>query len=95
MSGSDDEQILNQIIQGKRHLLIKDYYSASQSFEKVCQLLDNKFGKGADECADAYLNYGISLLELARLETGASDGLVNAKSIYFYYLKSFFHYHLN
>lgn len=80
MADSVQSEVFNQTIQGKRHLLIKDYYSAVQSFEKVCQLLDELYGKGADECGDAYLNYGVSLLELARQETGASEGLVNANS---------------
>ena len=80
MAENCDQEAVNQMIQGKRHLLIKDYYSAVQSFEKVCQLLDNKYGKCSDQCGDAYLNYGIALLELARQETGAQEGLVNAKS---------------
>lgn len=83
MAESVDQEAANQMIQGKRHLLIKDYNSAVQSFEKVCQLLDEKYGKGADECGDAYLNYGIALLELARQETGALEGLVNAASEYY------------
>ncbi|XP_015794949.1 histone-binding protein N1/N2 [Tetranychus urticae] len=79
MAENGEQEALNQMIQGKRHLLIKDYYSAAQSFEKVCQLLDTKYGKCSDQCGDAYLNYGIALLELARQETGANEGLVNAK----------------
>jgi len=39
--------------------------------------MDSKYGCGAKECGEAYLYYGSALLELARLETGALDGVIN------------------
>jgi len=39
--------------------------------------MDSKYGCGAKECGEAYLLYGSALLELARLETGALDGVIN------------------
>ncbi|RWS03341.1 protein HGV2-like protein [Dinothrombium tinctorium] len=69
----------NLLVQGKRHLLVCDYHSAVQSLEETCKILDQTYGKGADECGEAYLFYGIALLELSRQETGALDGVVNTK----------------
>lgn len=58
------------LAQGKRHLLIKDYTNAVSVLADACEKLSEIFGDGADECADAYFNYGRALLELAREETG-------------------------
>lgn len=46
------------LIQGKRHMLVQDYFSAVESFEKACQLLSAKYGDGASECGEALLQYG-------------------------------------
>jgi len=73
-----DAEALNCMAQGKRHLLVHDYSSAVLSLEEACKLYDSKYGISADECADAYLNYGHALLELHRQESGALDGLVEA-----------------
>ena len=74
-----DAEAMNCMAQGKRHLLVHDYNSAVQCLEEACKLYDSKYGISADECADAYLNYGYALLELHRQETGALDGLVDTK----------------
>lgn len=60
----------NHLVQGKRHLLVRDIPSASGSLAKACELLAAKYGEFATECGDAYLHYGIALLETARSETG-------------------------
>ncbi|RWS24607.1 Tetratricopeptide repeat containing protein 3-like protein [Leptotrombidium deliense] len=70
---------LHLLIQGKRHVLVSDFSSAVQSLGEACELLDATYGKEADECGEAYLFYGIALLELSRQETGALDGVVNVK----------------
>ncbi|XP_054161674.1 protein HGV2-like isoform X2 [Oppia nitens] len=64
---------------GKRHLLVEDYSSAVQDLQEACQLLDQRYGIGAEECGEAYLYYGSALLELARREDGLFDGTVQTK----------------
>ncbi|XP_034248067.1 nuclear autoantigenic sperm protein-like [Thrips palmi] len=59
-----------QLTQGRRHLLVKDYFSAVAALAKGCELLAQKFGDTAPELGDAYLTYGRALLELARSESG-------------------------
>ncbi|XP_053325120.1 nuclear autoantigenic sperm protein isoform X3 [Spea bombifrons] len=55
---------------GHRHLVMKDIRSAVAAFQEASGLLAKKYGDTADECADAFFSYGISLLELARMENG-------------------------
>lgn len=59
-----------QLVQGRRHMLVKDYFSAVAALAKGCELLAQKFGDTAPELGDAYLTYGRALLELARSESG-------------------------
>ena len=68
--------------QGKRHMIVLDYKSAVPSFEQACKLLDTCYGTSAPECGEAYLNYGIALFELSRLEEGIMDGVVNVESMF-------------
>lgn len=67
---------------GKRHMIVSDYYSAVPCFEKACQLLDSCYGVNAPECAEAYLNYGIALYELSRMEDGMFHGVVNVEGLF-------------
>lgn len=62
-----------QLVQGRRHLLVKDYFSAVAALAKGCELLAQKFGDTAPELGDAYLTYGRALLELARSESGVLE----------------------
>ncbi|KAM4721572.1 nuclear autoantigenic sperm protein isoform 2-T2 [Rhinophrynus dorsalis] len=55
---------------GHRHLVMKDVRSAVSAFQEASSLLAKKYGETADECADAFYSYGMSLLELARMENG-------------------------
>jgi len=64
------EEAFTHLAQGKRHLLVKDYNEAVSSFASACQLLSQLYGETANECGEAYFNYGIALLELARTENG-------------------------
>lgn len=73
------KEATNLFVQGKRSLLIHDYKSAVSSLEDACRLFDQIHGVSADECGDAYLQYGIALMELARQETGVLDGVVSAE----------------
>lgn len=64
------EEAFTHLAQGKRHLLVKDYNEAVSSFASACQLLSQLYGETANECGEAYFNYGVALLELARTESG-------------------------
>jgi len=64
------EEAFTHLAQGKRHLLVKDYNEAVSSFASACQLLSQLYGETANECGEAYFNYGIALLELSRTENG-------------------------
>jgi tetratricopeptide (TPR) repeat protein len=64
------EEAFTHLAQGKRHLLVQDYNEAVASFASACQLLSQLYGETANECGEAYFNYGIALLELARIESG-------------------------
>jgi len=64
------EEAFTHLAQGKRHLLVKDYNEAVSSFASACQLLSQLYGETANECGEAYFNYGMALLELARTENG-------------------------
>lgn len=71
-------EALNHLVQGKRHLVVQDITSAVNSLAEACRLLDACYGQMADECGDAYYNYGVALLELSRrgpgLLTNGKDG---------------------
>jgi tetratricopeptide (TPR) repeat protein len=67
---SNKEEAFTHLAQGKRHLLVKDYNEAVTSLASACQLLSQLYGDIANECGEAYFNYGIALLELARTESG-------------------------
>ena len=64
------EEAFTHLAQGKRHLLVKDYQEAVTSLGTACDLLSKLYGDLANECGEAYFNYGKALLELARSETG-------------------------
>lgn len=67
---TNKEEAFTHLAQGKRHLLVKDYNEAVTSFATACELLSQLYGEVANECGEAYFNYGIALLELARTESG-------------------------
>ncbi|PSN52394.1 hypothetical protein C0J52_03148 [Blattella germanica] len=64
------EEAFTHLAQGKRHLLVKDYEEAVTSLGLACTLLSKLYGEFANECGEAYFNYGKALLELARSENG-------------------------
>merc|ERR1712112_312471 len=61
---------VDHLLEGKRHLLVQDFPSASDSLARACRFLADKHGETANECADAYFHYGKTLLELGRMEAG-------------------------
>ncbi|OTF73138.1 hypothetical protein BLA29_011649 [Euroglyphus maynei] len=74
-----DKELLEEALQsmqhGKRHMIVSDYRSAVPCFETACEFLGHLYGLRALECAEAYLNYGIALYELSRLEEGLDGGI--------------------
>merc|ERR1719233_27120 len=56
------------MMQGKRHLLVKDLHSAVNAYQEACRIMDETHGQLAAPCGDAYFQYGQALLELARSE---------------------------
>ena len=76
--------------QGKRHMIVKDYHSAVYCFEQACRILDAFYGVNADECGEAYLYYGIALLEESRLDEGLVNGVVKIKGLWFNYTFCFY-----
>jgi len=69
-SQEDKDAIAEIMSAGKRHLICNEPEQALELFVDVCERLANLYGQSADECAEAYLYYGKTLLELARLENG-------------------------
>merc|ERR1712112_38892 len=80
MSSSNDFGSTSSLIQsGRKHLLLKNIPDAVSDLSEACEQLSNKFGDEAEECAEAFLDYGKALLELSKLEnaiiTNALDGV--------------------
>jgi len=62
---------------GKRDLLIRDPASAVASLAQACQLLGSHYGETAAECGEPYYYYGRALLDLARMEAGVIDNVLD------------------
>ncbi|XP_026728941.1 nuclear autoantigenic sperm protein [Trichoplusia ni] len=61
---------------GRRHLAVGDFSVAASTLAKACEALAKEHGDTADQCAEAYLWYGKSLLGLSREESGVlGDGV--------------------
>ncbi|XP_063229982.1 histone-binding protein N1/N2-like [Bacillus rossius redtenbacheri] len=73
VSGTEEidlkQKAYTHLAQGKRHLLVKDYYEAANSLADACTYFDTLYGTGANECGEVYFNYGKALLELGRSES--------------------------
>jgi len=61
-------EALESLIDGKRHLLCKDFPAAVSCLTEACEELSAVCGEKAPECGEAYFYYGKALLEMARLE---------------------------
>jgi len=57
------------ISEGKQHLETCSLVSAVSIFSKSCDILRMAFGETAEECAEAYYLYGMSLLKKSKMET--------------------------
>merc|ERR1712212_556583 len=62
---------------GTRDLLIRDPASAVASLAQACQLLGEHYGETAPECGEPYYYYGRALLDLARMEAGVIDNVLD------------------
>lgn len=54
------------LIDGKRYLIIKDFEAAVDVLSEACSTLGLIYGEMAEECAEAYFNYGCALLEVGK-----------------------------
>lgn len=54
------------LVDGKRHLIIKDFQAAVDVLSEACGIFGSVYGEMAEECAEAYFKYGCALLELSK-----------------------------
>ena len=71
------KQAMGYLTAGKRDLLIQDPASAVASLAQACQLLGDHYGETAPECGEPYYYYGRALLDLARMEAGVIDNVLD------------------
>merc|ERR1712223_143018 len=62
---------------GKRDLLVQDPNSSVENLAEACELLGKVYGETAKECGEAYFYYGKALLELARMQAGVIDNVLD------------------
>ena len=74
---NDVGRALQFLANGKRALLISDTSNAVSALENACQLLGEHYGEAAVECGEAYFYYGKALLELARMESGVLNNVMD------------------
>ncbi len=65
------------IVVGKRNLVVNDVKAAVASLAVASEQYGSLFGESAPECAEAYFYYGKALLELARIEGGVIDNVLD------------------
>ena len=71
------KKAMGNVAAGKRHLLVQDPNAAVASLAEACELLGKLYGETAKECGEAYFYYGKALLELARMEAGVIDNVLD------------------
>jgi len=76
-STDDLKTAMQKLAAGKRDLLVQDPNAAVASLAEACELLGKKYGETANECGEAYFYYGKALLELARMEAGVIDNVLD------------------
>lgn len=76
----EGSEAMNHLVQGKRHMLVQDYFSAVESLQESVQLFSKHYGETANECGEAYFCYGKALLEMAREETGVLGNAISRDS---------------
>jgi len=73
----DLKTALQKLAAGKRDLLVQDPNSSVENLAEACELLGKVYGETAKECGEAYFYYGKALLELARMEAGVIDNVLD------------------
>ena len=69
---------------GKRHMLVQDPNAAVEAFAEASEALGKIYGETANECGESYFYYGKALLDLARMEAGVIDNVLDGgKKNYF------------
>jgi len=58
---------------GKSKLQSQEVHKAVEDLSLSCNIYSKVFGEAGSECAEAYFYYGVSLLELSRLEAGVLE----------------------
>ena len=72
---------LQHLAAGKRDLLISDPNAAVASLATACEMLSEYYGETAFECGEVYYYYGRALLDLARMEAGVIDNVLDGGTI--------------
>ena len=62
---------------GKRHMLVQDPNAAVEAFAEASEALGKIYGETANECGESYFYYGKALLDLARMEAGVIDNVLD------------------
>jgi nuclear autoantigenic sperm protein len=78
------QDALQNVAAGKRHLLVADPNAAVTSLALACEQLGTLYGETSKECGEAYFYYGKALLELARLEAGVIDEVLDGGNFTFF-----------
>ena len=75
---------------GKRHMLVQDPNAAVEAFAEASEALGKIYGETANQCGESYFYYGKALLDLARMEAGVIDNVLDGgKQIFkFFSVKS-------
>uniref|UniRef100_UPI00358F2C9B histone-binding protein N1/N2-like isoform X2 n=1 Tax=Myxine glutinosa TaxID=7769 RepID=UPI00358F2C9B len=68
--GKTDEELVRLVGAGKRSLVMDEPATAVENFQLAAQIVSEKYGEMATECAEVFYLYGTALLELARKENG-------------------------
>jgi len=64
---------------GKRHMLVQDPNAAVEAFAEASEALGKIYGETANECGESYFYYGKALLDLARMEAGVIDNVLDGE----------------
>ena len=68
---------------GKRHMLCQDPPAAVAAFSEAAEQLGKAFGETGNELGEAYFYYGKALLEMARMEAGVIDNVLDGGQYHF------------
>ena len=82
-SFSDVTSANTHLAAGKRALLIGDANGAVTTLATACEKFGKLYGETAKECGEAYFYYGKALLEMARMEAGVIDNVLDGGTIDF------------